>query len=48
MEYLNYHGEFADLPFDRMMNDFARFYPGFTKLQGQGDFLREVALETSV
>ncbi len=47
MEYLNYHGEFADLPFDRMMNDFARFYPGFTKLQGQGDFLREVALETS-
>ena len=47
MEYLNYHGEFAELPFDRMMSDFARFYPAFIKLQGQGDFLREVALETS-
>jgi transglutaminase-like putative cysteine protease len=47
MEYLNYHGEFADLPFDRMMNDFARLYPNFTKLRGQGDFLKEVALETS-
>jgi len=47
MEYLNYHGEFADLPFDRMMNDFARVYPGFSKLRGQGDFFREVVLETS-
>lgn len=47
MEYLNYHGEFAELPFDRMMSDFARFYPNFTKLQRQGDFLGEVALETS-
>jgi transglutaminase-like putative cysteine protease len=47
MEYLNYHGEFADLPFDRMMNDFARFYPGFTEFPGQGDFLGEVVLETS-
>lgn len=47
MEYLNYHGEFADLPFDRMMNDFTRLYPEFTEFPGQGDFHREVVLETS-
>jgi transglutaminase-like putative cysteine protease len=47
MEYLNYHGEFADLPFDRTMSDFARFYPNFTGFPAHGDFDREVALETS-
>ncbi len=46
MEYINYHGEFADLPFERMFNDFTRFYPGFTGLQAHGDFDREVELET--
>ncbi len=46
MEYLNYHGEFADLPFDRMMQDFSRFYPGLAELSGQGDFSGEVELET--
>jgi len=44
MEYLNYHGEFADLPFAEIMNDFARFYPNFTGAPGQGDFDSEVAL----
>jgi len=47
MEYLNYHGEFADLPFDRLMNDLDRVYPGFTEFSGQGDFPGEVVLETS-
>ncbi len=47
MEYLNYYGEFADLPFDRMMSDFTRFYPNFAGFPGRGDFDREVALETS-
>ena len=47
MEYLNYYGEFADLPFDRMINDFVRLYPNFTGQQGQGDFDREIKLETS-
>ncbi len=47
MEYLNYHGEFADLPFDRMISDFARFYPNFSGLPERGNFDREVARETS-
>ena len=47
MEYLNYRGEFADLPFDQMMNDFARFYPDLTDYLGAGDFDREVIRETS-
>ncbi len=47
MDYLNYHGEFADLPFARMMSYFTRFYPDFIGLVGRGDFDREVALETS-
>jgi len=47
MEYLNYHGEFADLPFELMFNDFARFYPGFPVAKGHGSFDTEVDLETS-
>jgi len=47
MEYLNYHGEFADLPFDQMMDDFTRHYPEFTDHSDSGNFDREVALETS-
>jgi len=47
MEYLNYRGEFADFPFDSMIEDFARLYPGFVGLRGPRDFDREVALETS-
>ncbi len=47
MEYLNYRGEFADLPFDLMISDFARLHPRFTRFQEQGDFDREVDFETS-
>lgn len=47
MEYLNYRGEFADLPFDEMMSDLTRFYPNFTGSPEQGDFDSEVVLETS-
>lgn len=47
MEYLKYHGEFPDIPFDQMMNDFGRFYPDFTEYQERLDFDREVDLETS-
>jgi len=47
MEYLKYYGEFADLPFDQMINDFTRLFPNFTRLERQGNFDREVDLETS-
>lgn len=47
MEYLNYHGEFADLPFAKIMNAFTRFYPNFNENQGAGDFAREIVLETA-
>ncbi len=47
MEYLNDHGEFADLPLAKIMSDFARFYPNFSGLPEQGDFDSEVILETS-
>ncbi len=47
MEYLNYRGEFADLPFEMMLRDFVRYHPVFTRLQEHGDFDREVDLETS-
>ena len=47
MEYLNFRGEFADLPFPEMMNDFARYYPGFTDSQQKGDFDKETSNETT-
>jgi transglutaminase-like putative cysteine protease len=47
MEYLNYRGEFVDLPFDTMINDLYRVYPGLKDDLRQGDFRREVDLETS-
>jgi len=47
MEYLNYHGEFADPPFAEIMSAFARYYPNFTEFQKAGDFAREVVLETA-
>jgi len=47
MEYVNYHGEFADLPFDKIMNAFTRVYPKFTEFQQAGDFASEVVLETT-
>ena len=46
MEYLRFHGEFDDLPFDQMMNDFARHY-GQEMYDGPvGDFDRDVEEET--
>jgi hypothetical protein len=46
MEYLRFHGEFDDLPFDRMINAFATHY-GREMYDGPvGDFDREVAEET--
>ena len=47
MEYLNFRGEFADLPFDKMMNDFTSLHPNFIEFLEGGDFDREVVLETS-
>jgi len=46
MEYLRFHGEFDDLPFDRMMNAFATHY-GQEMYEGPvGDFDRDVDEET--
>ena len=47
MEYLNFRGEYADLPFEEMSRDFAKFYPKFGAADDRGDFDREVVLETS-
>jgi len=47
MEYLKYYGEFADLPFDQMIGDFKRLFSNFSRMEGQGNFDREVDLETS-
>ena len=47
MEYLNFRGEYADLPYDEMQSDFARLYPGFMGQEEKRDFDREVTLETS-
>ena len=46
MEYLRFHGEFDDLPFDRMINAFAAHY-GREMYDGPvGDFDRDVDEET--
>jgi len=47
MEYLKFRGEYADLPFDQMMSDFARFYPDHNDPENPGDFDQEVIQETS-
>ena len=47
MEYLNFRGDYADLPFDEMNRDFAKYYPKFGTADERGDFDREVVLETS-
>lgn len=44
MEYLNFRGEYADLPFDEMMRDFAQYYPNWD--EPDADFDREVVQET--
>lgn len=37
MEYLKYHGVFADLPFERMMKDLIRHYPRLMDVTRRGD-----------
>mgnify|MGYP003330722368 FL=1 len=46
MEYLNFRGEFADLPFDEISRDFETFYPDMVANAQAGDFDREVIRET--
>jgi len=47
MEYLNFRGTYADLPFEEMTRDFAKYYPNWIDPERTGDFDREVVLETS-
>jgi hypothetical protein len=47
MEYLNFRGSYADLPFEEISRDVAKYYP-LRHGAGMGaDFEREVVLETS-
>ena len=46
MEYLNFRGEYADLPFAEMKRDFARYYPCWDA-PAAADFDGEVARETA-
>lgn len=48
MEYLNFRGVFADLPFKQMQADFARLYPGFDDAPENLDFDDEVRQECSL
>lgn len=45
MEYLAYHGEFADVPLAAMEADFRRHYPVATDDLARGDFDRDVEAE---
>ena len=47
MEYLNFRGAYADLPFEEMSRDFAKYYPKLGDSAEGADFDREVVLETS-
>lgn len=44
MEYLKDHGIFAEFPYDRVMGDFQKLYPGFFKQQVSGAFEQEAPL----
>ena len=46
MEYLRFHGEFDDLPFDDMMACFVKHYTGELSGDLDGDFDRDVEEET--
>jgi transglutaminase-like putative cysteine protease len=46
MEYLNFRGEFADVPVDDMVRTFNECYPQAVQQEG-GDFDRDVARETA-
>jgi transglutaminase-like putative cysteine protease len=45
MEYLNFRGEYADVPFEQMKIDFEEFYPTIEELVDGGDFDTEVERE---
>jgi transglutaminase-like putative cysteine protease len=50
MQYLRDHGAFADVPFERIVDEFDRHYPGFFPRDGGpvgGDFDREAMKEAS-
>lgn len=44
MDYLNYRGEFADIPIDRIRDTFLKHYPGIRSL-ARGDFDADVEKE---
>lgn len=46
MEYLNDRGDYLDLPYEEIMADFNRYYPGMINLKGV-DFDEEVKKELS-
>lgn len=49
MQYVHDHGAFADVPFDRIVDEFHRHYPEFFPKDGApvgGDFSREAVGET--
>jgi transglutaminase-like putative cysteine protease len=50
MQYLRDHGAFADVPFERIVEEFDRHYPGFFPRDGSpvgGDFEREAMQEAA-
>jgi hypothetical protein len=47
MEYLNFRGSYADLPFEEISRGFAKHYPQWHGAGTGADFEREVVLETS-
>jgi len=46
MEYLAYRGEFAEVPLEQMLRDFARYYPNMLGSTDGADFERDVEAET--
>ena len=47
MEYLNYRGEFADVPVAAMDADFRKYYPHIGDVLADGDFAHDVEAETA-
>ena len=48
MEYIRDHGHFADVPYDRIIANFRKYYPAYLQIQGaarEDDFEREASIE---
>ena len=45
MEYLNYRGEYVEVPISEMVLDFQKHYPKFGSFKKSGDFSKEAAAE---